>query len=52
MFANLGREDGMILTRAAFAVMLKMANLVDTFEELVEDFQVEFEDCPDSEIDL
>ena len=42
----------MILTRAAFAVMLKMANLVDTFEELVEDFQVEVEDSPDSEIDL
>ena len=38
-YCQAGQADGMKLTRAAFAVMIKFQGLMDTFQEMVEDME-------------
>ena len=44
-YARLGGEDGMKLTRSAFAVMIKFSNDgVDKFSELVDEIEMAWSD--------
>ncbi len=42
--AKLGSVDGLRLTRAAFAALLKFSDLVDTFMQLVDDVDIQWMD--------
>ena len=44
IMANLGQKIGMKLTRAAFAVMIKMGGKLSQFSDLVEDFDDQLQD--------
>ena len=44
-FARLSGEDGMRLSRAAFAVMLKFSELFDDFAALVDEVDMQWETC-------
>ena len=38
-YCQAGQANGMILTRAAFAVMIKFQDLTETYREMVEDME-------------
>ena len=40
-FCNAGQEEGMVLTRAAFAVMLKFAGLTASFTSIMDSIEME-----------
>ena len=40
VFANLGGDNGMRLQRAAFSVLLKFTDAIDSFQALIEEIDV------------
>jgi hypothetical protein len=46
---NKGQENGMILTRSAFSVMIKMSGRSEQLRDLIEDFEMESEGVDDQE---